>query len=69
MSSREETVTIASVPASVAVIGGGRMGAGIAQVFAAKGAAVAIVESDAGTAAAASPAPAAYAPHRPPPMV
>jgi 3-hydroxybutyryl-CoA dehydrogenase len=42
------------VPASVAVIGGGRMGAGIAQVFAAKGAAVCIVESDESTAAAAA---------------
>jgi 3-hydroxybutyryl-CoA dehydrogenase len=49
----EEIVTIASVPASVAVIGGGRMGAGIAQVFAAKGARVSVVESDESTAAAA----------------
>jgi 3-hydroxybutyryl-CoA dehydrogenase len=49
----EEIVTIASVPASVAVIGGGRMGAGIAQVFAAKGAQVSIVESDESTATAA----------------
>lgn len=46
-------MTIASVPASVAVIGGGRMGAGIAQVFAAKGAQVSIVESDESTATAA----------------
>jgi 3-hydroxybutyryl-CoA dehydrogenase len=53
MPSREETVTIASIPASVAVIGGGRMGAGIAQVFAAKGAEVSIVESNESTAAAA----------------
>src|ERR1700677_4133870 len=51
--SMEEIVTIASVPASVAVIGGGRMGAGIAQVFAAKGARVSVVESDERTAAAA----------------
>jgi 3-hydroxybutyryl-CoA dehydrogenase len=41
------------VPASVAVIGGGRMGAGIAQVFAVNGAQVCIVESDDSTAAAA----------------
>lgn len=41
------------IPAVVAVIGGGRMGAGIAQVFAAAGAAVTVAESDAGTAQAA----------------
>jgi 3-hydroxybutyryl-CoA dehydrogenase len=34
------------MPASVGVLGGGRMGAGIAQVFAAAGAAVSVVESD-----------------------
>jgi 3-hydroxybutyryl-CoA dehydrogenase len=34
------------MPASVSVLGGGRMGAGIAQVFAAAGAAVSVVESD-----------------------
>jgi 3-hydroxybutyryl-CoA dehydrogenase len=36
----------ASVPKSVGVIGGGRMGAGIAQVFAAAGASVTVVEAD-----------------------
>jgi 3-hydroxybutyryl-CoA dehydrogenase len=46
-------MTTEDVPASVAVIGGGRMGAGIAQVFAAKGAEVRIVESDETAAAAA----------------
>ncbi|WP_197746694.1 3-hydroxyacyl-CoA dehydrogenase family protein [Mycolicibacterium confluentis] len=34
------------VPATVSVVGGGRMGAGIAQVFAAAGAGVTIVETD-----------------------
>ncbi|MEO8815077.1 MAG: 3-hydroxyacyl-CoA dehydrogenase family protein [Mycobacterium sp.] len=42
-----------TVPDSVAVIGGGRMGAGIAQVFAAAGATVTIVEATAAAAAAA----------------
>jgi len=36
----------ASVPKCVGVIGGGRMGAGIAQVFAAAGASVTVVEAD-----------------------
>jgi 3-hydroxybutyryl-CoA dehydrogenase len=43
----------AQVPKSVGVVGGGRMGAGIAQVFAAAGAAVTIVERDAAAGAAA----------------
>ncbi|MGW8764299.1 3-hydroxyacyl-CoA dehydrogenase family protein [Streptomyces sp. NPDC055815] len=42
-----------SPPAVVAVIGGGRMGAGIAQSFAAAGSSVTIVESDEQAAAAA----------------
>ena len=42
-----------AVPKAVAVIGGGRMGAGIAQVFAAAGAHVSIVERDAAAGAAA----------------
>ena len=42
-----------SVPASVGVIGGGRMGAGIAQVFATAGALVSLVERDRAAAAAA----------------
>jgi 3-hydroxybutyryl-CoA dehydrogenase len=42
-----------SVPEIVAVIGGGRMGAGIAQVFAAAGAAVTIAEADPAASAAA----------------
>ncbi len=41
------------VPARVGVIGGGRMGAGIAQVFLAAGASVAVVEAGADAAAAA----------------
>ncbi len=45
-----ETVT---VPGVVGVIGGGRMGAGIAQVFAAGGATVSVVESDESAVAAA----------------
>ncbi|WAP60002.1 3-hydroxyacyl-CoA dehydrogenase family protein [Streptomyces sp. S465] len=40
-------------PAVVGVIGGGRMGAGIAQSYAAAGSAVTVVESDAAAAAAA----------------
>ncbi|MFI9604485.1 MULTISPECIES: 3-hydroxyacyl-CoA dehydrogenase family protein [Streptomyces] len=43
----------ASVPAVVGVIGGGRMGAGIAQSFAAAGSSVTVVESGAQAAAAA----------------
>jgi len=42
-----------SVPAVVAVVGGGRMGAGIAQVFAVAGAKVTIAEADDSSAAAA----------------
>jgi 3-hydroxybutyryl-CoA dehydrogenase len=42
-----------SAPAVVGVIGGGRMGAGIAQSFATAGSAVTVVESDAQAAAAA----------------
>jgi 3-hydroxybutyryl-CoA dehydrogenase len=42
-----------SVPAVVAVVGGGRMGAGIAQVFAVAGAKVTIAEADDASAAAA----------------
>jgi 3-hydroxybutyryl-CoA dehydrogenase len=41
---------MAAVPSTVGVIGGGRMGAGIAQVFAAAGAHVVIVEPDPGAA-------------------
>ncbi|MGW9588037.1 3-hydroxyacyl-CoA dehydrogenase family protein [Microbacterium sp. NPDC055455] len=44
----------AGVPARVGVIGGGRMGAGIAHAFALAGAAVTVVERDADAAAAAS---------------
>ncbi|MEY7970671.1 3-hydroxyacyl-CoA dehydrogenase family protein [Saccharomonospora xinjiangensis] len=44
---------VTAVPDSVAVIGGGRMGAGIAQVFAASGAAVSVVEGDESSVAAA----------------
>ena len=43
----------AAVPKSVGVIGGGRMGAGIAQIFAAAGAHVTIVERDPAAGAAA----------------
>ncbi|WP_158886950.1 3-hydroxyacyl-CoA dehydrogenase family protein [Amycolatopsis anabasis] len=42
-----------ATPATVGVIGGGRMGAGIAQVFAAAGSAVAVVENDETAAKAA----------------
>jgi 3-hydroxybutyryl-CoA dehydrogenase len=42
-----------SVPKSVGVVGGGRMGAGIAQVFAVAGAVVSLVERDPAAAAAA----------------
>lgn len=42
-----------SVPKSVGVVGGGRMGAGIAQVFAVAGALVSLVERDPAAAAAA----------------
>ncbi|GAA3351963.1 3-hydroxyacyl-CoA dehydrogenase family protein [Amorphoplanes nipponensis] len=42
-----------SVPKSVGVIGGGRMGAGIAQVFAGAGASVTVVEADRAAGAAA----------------
>ena len=42
-----------AVPKSVGVIGGGRMGAGIAQVFAAAGASVTVVEADRAAGAAA----------------
>ena len=45
---------MSTVPDVVGVIGGGRMGAGIAQVFAAAGAAVTIAESDSNGAAAAT---------------
>ena len=43
----------AAVPKRVAVIGGGRMGAGIAQVFAVAGSVVSLVERDPAAAAAA----------------
>lgn len=49
--STEEVMT--KVPGSVGVIGGGRMGAGIARVLATAGAPVWIVESDDAAAAAA----------------
>jgi 3-hydroxybutyryl-CoA dehydrogenase len=42
-----------SLPSKLGVIGGGRMGAGIAQVFAGAGAEVVVAESDAGAANAA----------------
>jgi 3-hydroxybutyryl-CoA dehydrogenase len=42
-----------TVPKTVAVVGGGRMGAGIAQVFAAAGSMVTLVERDGAAAAAA----------------
>lgn len=42
-----------NIPSKLGVIGGGRMGAGIAQVFAAAGAEVVVAESDAGAADAA----------------
>jgi 3-hydroxybutyryl-CoA dehydrogenase len=44
---------MSAVPGIVGVIGGGRMGAGIAQVFAAAGSAVTIAEADHAAAAAA----------------
>jgi len=44
---------MSALPDVVAVIGGGRMGAGIAQVFAVAGSAVTIVETDQGTASVA----------------
>jgi len=47
------TAPTPTVPKLVAVIGGGRMGAGIAQVFAVAGSAVWLVERDPATAAAA----------------
>ncbi len=43
-----------SIPARVGVIGGGRMGAGIAHAFALAGASVVVIERDADAAAAAS---------------
>jgi 3-hydroxybutyryl-CoA dehydrogenase len=46
------TPPVASVPKLVGVIGGGRMGSGIAQVFATAGAAVTIVEADRAAGAA-----------------
>jgi 3-hydroxybutyryl-CoA dehydrogenase len=46
-------MTAATIPKSVGVIGGGRMGAGIAQVFAAAGATVTVVERDPAAGAAA----------------
>ncbi|GAA1197924.1 3-hydroxyacyl-CoA dehydrogenase family protein [Prauserella alba] len=45
--------SVPNVPAAVGVIGGGRMGAGIAQVFAALGSRVVVVESGEEAAAAA----------------
>lgn len=52
--SPEDTRKAAVFPGTVGVIGGGRMGAGIAQVFAATGAEVVVVESDPEAAAAAT---------------
>lgn len=46
-----------TVPSTVGVIGGGRMGAGIAQVFAQAGAQVTVIERDPAAAAASRPAP------------
>lgn len=46
-------MTTSAIPAKVAVIGGGRMGSGIAQTFAIAGAEVSIVESGASAAAIA----------------
>lgn len=52
--SPEDTREAAVVPGAIGVIGGGRMGAGIAQVFASIGAEVVVVESDPRAAAAAT---------------
>ncbi|WP_363321385.1 3-hydroxyacyl-CoA dehydrogenase family protein [Saccharomonospora sp.] len=49
----EEAVRASEVPESIGVVGGGRMGSGIAQVFATQGARVSVVESDAAAATAA----------------
>ena len=46
--------TAPAVPARVGVIGGGRMGAGIAHAFALAGASVVVIERDADAAAAAA---------------
>ena len=43
-----------TVPSTVGVIGGGRMGAGIAQVFAQAGAQVTVIERDPAAAGAAA---------------
>lgn len=51
--SREADMTATAPPAVVGVIGGGRMGAGIAQSFAAAGSSVVVVEQDAAAATAA----------------
>jgi 3-hydroxybutyryl-CoA dehydrogenase len=49
----EDGIVTTEVPGSVGVVGGGRMGAGIAQVFAAAGVAVTVVESGAAAVQAA----------------
>jgi 3-hydroxybutyryl-CoA dehydrogenase len=49
----EEAVSMSDVPSRVGVVGGGRMGAGIAQVFLAAGAQVAVVEAGGDAAEAA----------------
>lgn len=51
---RSSSETEGAVPARVGVLGGGRMGAGIAHAFVLAGAAVVVVERDADAAAAAS---------------
>ncbi|HKH09441.1 MAG TPA: 3-hydroxyacyl-CoA dehydrogenase NAD-binding domain-containing protein, partial [Agromyces sp.] len=55
MSERErESETATGAPADVGVLGGGRMGAGIAHAFLLAGSRVTVVERDADAAAAAS---------------
>ena len=49
-----------TVPSTVGVIGGGRMGAGIAQVFAQAGAQVTVIERDPAAAGAAAAPPDAF---------
>jgi 3-hydroxybutyryl-CoA dehydrogenase len=53
MNSQGDSVEAAAVPAAVGVLGGGRMGAGIAHAFLISGAQVTVVERDAVTATAA----------------
>src|SRR5947209_7411170 len=53
MVSREGSSMTENIPGKLGVLGGGRMGAGIAQVFAAAGAHVVVAESDEAAAKAA----------------